>query len=210
MIDLFEWRKLIASERGPDSLTRLVLFVLSFHMDRNGNNCFPSIDLLSRETNLVPSTVKNRLARAQAAGWLSKSKRKRSTKGWNQNIYSPLIPSFASPCDGPPSRDASPCDGPPSRDASPCDGPPSRDASPCDDVAGPSHISLQGRTAATSSSLSHQKRTSGPSHGLPMAGQIKCARIEFLQFGKEGLEKFCREQGVTIDEALRLIGETDG
>jgi predicted ArsR family transcriptional regulator len=53
---LIEWRTMIlASDLG--SSARLVAFVLSTHMDRNGGSCFPSITTIQREAKLGRSTV---------------------------------------------------------------------------------------------------------------------------------------------------------
>jgi len=89
----FEWIKAVKSNAGPkSSTTRLVLMTLSTHMDNSGGSCFPSIDLLARETALSKKFVGLHLQEAVNQGWLVRESRKSSGQAWRQYHYSPNIP----------------------------------------------------------------------------------------------------------------------
>jgi hypothetical protein len=91
--DRWEWCDLIASERGPsDSTTRLVLFVLSLHMNQSGERCFPSQKLIAVRAGLTERSVRTHLGHAIRARWLQSTKRKRKGKAWYVNEYEATIP----------------------------------------------------------------------------------------------------------------------
>ena len=76
--DRWEWRDLFASEHGPpDPSTRLVLFVLSLHMNQNGENAFPAQQLIATRTGLSERSVRTHLDHAVRGGWLRISKKAR-------------------------------------------------------------------------------------------------------------------------------------
>ena len=57
---------ILASELGPSA--RLVAFVLSTHMDRNGGSCFPSITTIQRETGYGARPFAARSTELERAG----------------------------------------------------------------------------------------------------------------------------------------------
>lgn len=90
---LFEWRKLIASNHGPESSsTRHVLLTLSLHMNLEGDSCFPSTALLATETAFSEHTVCKHLGIAEEAGWIEVYQRGRSGRGWRRHGYRATIP----------------------------------------------------------------------------------------------------------------------
>jgi len=89
----YKWIDAVKSNAGPkSSTTRLVLMMLSTHMGNNGGSCFPSIDLLARETLLSKRVVGLHLQQATMQGWLVRESRKSSGQAWRQYHYSPNIP----------------------------------------------------------------------------------------------------------------------
>ena len=91
---LFDWRSAIASDFGPPNpTTRHVLLTLSLHMSAKGDSCFPSIELLVRETGLSRRAVITHLQAASQAGWVGKQERpERNGQGWRRVEYFSLIP----------------------------------------------------------------------------------------------------------------------
>ena len=90
----FTWRSAVASSLGPpSSTTRLVLFCLSLHMNEQGENCFPSIDRLARESALSKKAVIDHITLAEDGGWIEKQERpERNGQGWRRMQYSPTMP----------------------------------------------------------------------------------------------------------------------
>jgi hypothetical protein len=65
------WRtELLASEMS--SPAKMVAFVLSTHMDRNGGSCFPSLTTIARESGYARSTVCQALAELDRANLLER------------------------------------------------------------------------------------------------------------------------------------------
>lgn len=92
--DRYEWCDLIASEHGPpDPSTRLVLFVLSLHMNRQGENAFPSQKKIAVRSALSERSVRTHLDHAVKGGWLRISQKPRkSGHAWFVHEYTPTIP----------------------------------------------------------------------------------------------------------------------
>ena len=89
---LFEWRAKVQSTQGPKSpTTRFVLLNLSFRMDTNTLECWPSIDLQSRETGLCEKTIRTHLEIAEAEGWIVRWKEECGQK-WRLWHYRGRIP----------------------------------------------------------------------------------------------------------------------
>lgn len=90
---LFVWRRALASEHGPKSTTRLVLLTLSLHMNQEGGSCWPSTSTLATETGLSERAVCTHLDIAASSGWLIKSVKGVSGKGWARHEYEAALPS---------------------------------------------------------------------------------------------------------------------
>jgi Helix-turn-helix domain len=89
----WQWRELFASEHGPtDTSTRLVLFVLSLHMNKQGQNAFPAQKLIAARSGLSERSVRTHLAHAQRAGWLRVYQKPRKGKAWFVHEYVACIP----------------------------------------------------------------------------------------------------------------------
>ena len=92
---LIQWRNKVLSEDGPDSsTTRYVLLVLSKHMNRYGGSCFPSMELLARESGLSERTVGTALKEAEVKGWIKRYRRRmaKGGSGWMQYEYEAEVP----------------------------------------------------------------------------------------------------------------------
>jgi hypothetical protein len=84
---LFAWRSAIVASDLPPT-TRLVLLTLSLHMDAGGGSCWPSVELLARETGANRATVIRHLAAAERLGWLAAER----SRGRTSNHYSAAMP----------------------------------------------------------------------------------------------------------------------
>jgi DNA-binding transcriptional MocR family regulator len=71
---VIRWRSLIVASDNLTSNARLVAFVLSTHMDRNGGSCFPSITTLQREAGVARSTVCRALNQLEREGLLERAR----------------------------------------------------------------------------------------------------------------------------------------
>jgi DNA-binding transcriptional MocR family regulator len=76
---------------------RLVLLVLSMHMDPHGF-AFPSISRLSTESGLSRRQVIRVIREAQHQGWLRKTQLRSSVNGYMRNEYQAELPWYL--CDG--------------------------------------------------------------------------------------------------------------
>lgn len=97
---LFAWRLAIQKSILKPT-TRHVLFNLSFHMDLEGKNAFPSTVTQERETGLSEKTVIDHLKLAEAAGFIKKSRRKQGGKDWASNQYEATFPEGTEPASVP-------------------------------------------------------------------------------------------------------------
>jgi len=68
---LFDWR-LATAEADLPATTKHVALVLSLHMNRAGESCFPGIPLLQRQTSLSRSTVQDHLRALASLQWLER------------------------------------------------------------------------------------------------------------------------------------------
>jgi hypothetical protein len=92
-VGLFEFRKAICSELGPDSATkRLILLVLSIYMDKDGSSCFPSIKTISRDARLSERAISANLSLLSDEGWIIKIDRWVSGRGWRHLQYKASVP----------------------------------------------------------------------------------------------------------------------
>jgi hypothetical protein len=89
----WQWRELVASEHGPsDPSTRLVLFVLSLHMNQDGINAWPSQALIAKRTGLSERSVRTHVALAEKAEFLSIYQKRQPGKAWFVHEYVAVIP----------------------------------------------------------------------------------------------------------------------
>lgn len=89
---LFAWRRAFLSTDGPAPTTRLVLLVLSVHMNGDGASCFPTTKTLSIETGLSERSVCTHLAAAEAEGWIKRNLCGLSGQAWKRNEYTASLP----------------------------------------------------------------------------------------------------------------------
>ncbi len=89
----WQWRELIASENGPsDPSTRLVLLVLSLHMNQVGENAFPAQELIAKRAGLSVRSVRTHLNLAADAEWLRIYQKAQKGKAWFVHEYMATIP----------------------------------------------------------------------------------------------------------------------
>ena len=89
---LYVWRNLVCSDYGPKSLTRLVLLVLSLHMNSTGGSCFPSADTVAKRAGISKRAACEHLKTAAEKGWIIRSPRAKSGQGWRRWSYQAAIP----------------------------------------------------------------------------------------------------------------------
>lgn len=82
----WSWRHAI-QESELESLTKLVLYNLSFYINDRGEAAWPSVDRQAKETGLARRTVLKHLALAREAGWILVKKEKRPGQLWAHNVY---------------------------------------------------------------------------------------------------------------------------
>lgn len=92
VMNLFDWRKAMLSDMGPAPTTRLVLMVISTHMNGDGASCFPSITTLAAETGLSRRVVIEHIAKAAEDGWIRKAPKGLSGQAWRRHEYAASIP----------------------------------------------------------------------------------------------------------------------
>lgn len=96
-IDLHGWRDRVASDDGPPSTTRLVLLVLSLHMNRTGW-CHPKVATVARRSSLSERIVSEHLREAARAGWIEIGRR--PGKLYRQRTYQACWPTSPDPPSG--------------------------------------------------------------------------------------------------------------
>lgn len=82
----FSWRSaILASDLAPT--TRHVLLTLSCHMNDAGESCYPSINLLCKETGLSNRAIITHLHNATDLGWVKVKKQGLTGQQWARNSY---------------------------------------------------------------------------------------------------------------------------
>lgn len=88
---VFQWRSAITSSDLP-STTRLVLFAISLYMNGKGEKAFPSQARLASDCGLSDRSVRDQIKRAEADGFIGKSKTKSKNTKHVFTQYEPFIP----------------------------------------------------------------------------------------------------------------------
>ena len=89
------WRAAVLGPDGPPSpTTRAVLLALGTHMDDQGGSCFPSADLLAKETRLSKRAVLKHIQFAIAEMWIERTLAMGHGKGWKRAEYQATVPMF--------------------------------------------------------------------------------------------------------------------
>lgn len=89
---LFEWRNAILSSDLHPTM-RLVLMVISTHMNQNGGSAFPSQKTIAKEAGICVRMVKYHLKAAANTGWVKRSLYPNpSGQGWRRTHYGISIP----------------------------------------------------------------------------------------------------------------------
>lgn len=90
---MYVWREAILQSDLPPT-TRHVLLTLSCHMNKLGDNCFPSVKLLCEETGLSNRTIITHLQIANDLGWITVSIRGLEGQQWKAHQYHPSYPPY--------------------------------------------------------------------------------------------------------------------
>lgn len=95
-LPLHIWRDVIRSSLGPSggsgSSMRHLLVNLSFYMNGDGLNCYPTQDDIANETGYTASHVSKILKQAEILGWIKKVSHKGKGQAWRNLVYKPLLP----------------------------------------------------------------------------------------------------------------------
>jgi hypothetical protein len=83
----FSWRAAILNSNLSPT-TRHVLLTLGCHMNDMGESCYPSIELLTKETGLSRVSVIKHLGLAVDLGWITSNNHGYSGQGWRRHQYS--------------------------------------------------------------------------------------------------------------------------
>lgn len=91
MSDFYTWRHAVVRS-NLSATTKLVLHTLGCHMNDVGESCFPSIELLCKESSLSKRAVISHLDIAEKAGFLQKAKHGFGGQRWARNEYKATFP----------------------------------------------------------------------------------------------------------------------
>ena len=95
-LPLYVWRDAIRSERGPSGKSkaslRHILINLSFYMDGNGLNCYPTQEVIALETGYTLGHVNNMIELAEELGWIKKISHQGIGQKWRNLVYKPILP----------------------------------------------------------------------------------------------------------------------
>ncbi len=91
----FRWRQQIVEDEFISSTTKLVAHTLHFHMDNKTGECFPSEELIAKESGLSVRSVVSHIKKLKQKFYIAIHKKK-SGQGWNRNVYKALLrPAYA-------------------------------------------------------------------------------------------------------------------
>lgn len=95
-LPLHIWRDVIRSNLGPGggsgASMRHILVNLSFYMNGDGLNCYPTQDDIADETGYTVPHVSKILKQAEILGWIKKVSHKGKGQAWRNLAYKPLLP----------------------------------------------------------------------------------------------------------------------
>jgi hypothetical protein len=83
---LLDWRSALV-ESDLHATTKLVGLVLSVHMNRFGDGCFPGTAMLIKQTSLKKSTVLEHIGNLETSGWLRSEKRTEGGRGGPREYF---------------------------------------------------------------------------------------------------------------------------
>jgi hypothetical protein len=99
---IVKWRRAMLGPDGPpNATTRYVLLTLGTHMNSAGGSCFPSCDLLAKETRLSKRAITLHLEFAVIEGWIERAEQRGPGKGWRLWEYQAVIPFYGGECRSP-------------------------------------------------------------------------------------------------------------
>lgn len=92
-VDRYGWQHAIASQHGPAAATtRLILLVISLHMDPAGENAWPSQTTIAKRAAITVRSVSKHIQEAASDGWLGISWAGRNGQGWRLTRYHAVVP----------------------------------------------------------------------------------------------------------------------
>jgi len=86
----FLWRKQILEDLDLRSTTKLVAMVLHYHMDNDSCECFPSEELIAKESGLSTRCVVTHIKKLKQNLYIT-IKKEKGGQGWNRNIYKAFL-----------------------------------------------------------------------------------------------------------------------
>ena len=91
----FRWRQQIVEDQTIASTTKLVAHTLHYHMDNNTGECFPSEELIAKESGLSIRCVVMHIKKLKQNFYIT-IKKEKGGQGWNRNMYKALLrPAYA-------------------------------------------------------------------------------------------------------------------
>ena len=91
----FRWRQQIVEDQTIASTTKLVAHTLHYHMDNNTGECFPSEELIAKESGLSIRCVVMHIKKLKQNFYIT-IKKEKGGQGWNRNMYKALLrPEYA-------------------------------------------------------------------------------------------------------------------
>lgn len=94
----FTWEQSVLDSDILESNTKYLLLALRTYMNQHGNNCFPSIESLSKRTKLSKPTICKHIALAIKHGFLKKKLMGFAGQRWALNHYTPIFPLTTTYC----------------------------------------------------------------------------------------------------------------
>jgi Helix-turn-helix domain len=92
-VDRYRWQQAVCGEHGPKSPTgRLVLMVISLHMDAAGKNAWPSQATVAKRARVSRRTVVTHVKAAERDGWICRCIAGRTRQGWRLSAYEAQVP----------------------------------------------------------------------------------------------------------------------
>lgn len=92
-IDRYTWQQQVCGELGPANPTaRLILMVISLHMNAQGENAWPSQATIAARARVTRRIVNKHLEIADRQGWLARYPAGRNGQGWRLDGYAAVVP----------------------------------------------------------------------------------------------------------------------
>lgn len=92
-VDRYSWQQAICGEQGPQNpIARLVLLIISLHMNAEGVNAWPSQETIARRALVSRRSVVKHLKIAERIGWVARHPAGFHKQGWRRDGYEAVVP----------------------------------------------------------------------------------------------------------------------